>query len=801
MSAPEDDPLAGERSGFASPRRAEPEADSRGLGDPLRDQRGSKRTRRSESVPPARGSRSPVAHDMWDRREEPNESRRAGGSGARRPRGATAAGRRQPPQLVDESALHETTEAFEDGSPLNAGRAEAGFASGAEAVAPSRPIRREAVVRSRVGPASLQRGRLEAFNRSPAHSSTQTSAWSGARMRSFVEGGGVAAQFAGSAAGAAVEEPAPGEALEVSDEAVYALLGRNRASLLRVLGLPMQVERQKEWKLRNAQKQQLEAAGKRVPADFCPQVFFFTFQFDRMSMLVSSPIRVRELEQWAWMDGRWVIAEASDMSKSSDFLHILSNADELSARLGTFAEDLRRRPGLPVSQTLRQEVYQLLLRFTTVRARFVADVVEAGLGTPGLRDLHPEFAIIGRIYASNCASLPGFLKSVEDQLATQSVFHTDKSAQEDYCSKAFLCVARAFICGLKGGAAPMGPNPLDEPPTTAAGVGTAVPVPSFAPTQTPQIAPASLQQAVSVSTWSTPSSAYSSAQQPPDTLVLGTCDGQPTFDVMARQTAAGYRVAGPLLGGLAGGGAEGIDLTPSARRVLHAQQMLCGIRAAGALISTPPSGELPPVSSYPPPLVGAPSVTTPYPGMSSSARPPGMSVGLQPPPSYSVGQRSGQRSSTGVGSGSLASLQSAPTGQSDDLYIPYSTGLLGSFSPYRGLAFPSNLTCFECGALQHHYAAECPSRFVRVRGEPPPGWKVDALGAVVKDHAAWNGPDLTDVTRAQYRSFLDKLSLVPHGNFPVSRDEILGPAPVLARRPIPRLPAPQAWFQGGGQRR
>ena len=165
-------------------------------------------------------------------------------------------------------------------------------------------------------------------------------------------------------------------------------------------------------------------------------------------MLASSPIRVRD-EQWAWVDGRWVLA---DMSKSFDFLHILSKADALSAQLTTFAEDLRRRSGLPVSQTLRQEVYQLLLRFTTVRARFVADVVEAGLGIPGLRDLHPEFAIIGRIYASECASLPGFLKSVEDQLATQSVFHTDKTAQEDYCSKAFSCASLEPSFAASGGA-------------------------------------------------------------------------------------------------------------------------------------------------------------------------------------------------------------------------------------------------------------------------------------------------------------------------------------------------------------
>jgi hypothetical protein len=120
-----------------------------------------------------------------------------------------------------------------------------------------------------------------------------------------------------------------------------------------MIGLPMQMDRQKEWKLRNAQKYQMEAAGERV---LCPQVFFFTFQFDRPSMSASSPIRARELEQWAWMDVCWVIADASDMLKSSDFLHILSKADELLSLLTTFAEDLRRRPGLPVSQTLRQEV-------------------------------------------------------------------------------------------------------------------------------------------------------------------------------------------------------------------------------------------------------------------------------------------------------------------------------------------------------------------------------------------------------------------------------------------------------------
>jgi hypothetical protein len=66
---------------------------------------------------------------------------------------------------------------------------------------------------------------------------------------------------------------------------------------------------------------------------------------------------------------------------------------------------------------------------------------------------------------------------------------------------------------------------------------------------------------------------------------------------MARQTAAGYHSAGPLMNGISVGGAEGIDLLPQARRVLHAQQVLLGIREPGPLTSTPPAGGLPPVAS------------------------------------------------------------------------------------------------------------------------------------------------------------------------------------------------------------
>jgi hypothetical protein len=206
------------------------------------------------ALPPDRGRWSPDTQDMWNRQEEPPGTRRAGGSEARRPRGATPAGGRHPLQPVDPSAPREVTEAFEGGSSLNAGLTEAGFSSGDEAVDPPRQHRQEAGVLSRVGATSLQPGRSEAVRRFPTHGTAPTSTWRDARMRSFEAGGGVVVQFAGSAAGAAFEEPSPEEALEVSGEAVYALFGSLRASPLRMIGLPMQVDRQKEWKLRNAQK-------------------------------------------------------------------------------------------------------------------------------------------------------------------------------------------------------------------------------------------------------------------------------------------------------------------------------------------------------------------------------------------------------------------------------------------------------------------------------------------------------------------------------------------------------------------
>jgi hypothetical protein len=162
---------------------------------------------------------------------------------------------------------------------------------------------------------------------------------------------------------------------------------------------------------------------------------------------------------------------------------------------------------------------------------------------------------------------------------------------------------------------------------------------------------------------------------------------EPSLETLARQTAAGYRLAGPLLNGISGGGAEGIDLSPQARRVLHAQQVLLGIRAPGPLTSTPPSSGLPLVASYAPILYSSGAAAA------GAVLPPPVGP---PPPLYSTVQTGtgglGGGGGPSVGAGANCQRRSESTYISDEMCIPYSAGMLGSFSPYRASPYPRELS-------------------------------------------------------------------------------------------------------------
>jgi hypothetical protein len=224
--------------------------------------------------------------------------------------------------------------------------------------------------------------------------------------------------------------------------------------------------------------------------------------------------------------------------------------------------------------------------------------------------------------------------------------------------------------------------------------------------------------------------------------------------------------------------------------MIHAMQVQHGQRAPGHIISSWPYTAPSPMHAYPPLHPGPLGV--PYPGYVSpawAASTPAHSMPTTPFQTFQRDFANGQGAAAGGGSGAQpgTSQQRQRPMFSNELFVPYSTGMLGSFSPYRLLPFQSDLTCFECNATAEHYGNECPLRFARVRGEAPPGWIITGPGSVSKNPAAWNGSELTATARAEYATFVARHGLVAHTNQPVSVEEITAAEPVTARRPLPRL--------------
>jgi hypothetical protein len=258
-------------------------------------------------------------------------------------------------------------------------------------------------------------------------------------------------------------------------------------------------------------------------------------------------------------------------------------------------------------------------------------------------------------------------------------------------------MAQAFICGLKSGPTPVNPNALDAPIGEAIGggisaLGAGAASATLSTSSTPQGTVQWPLHNLSASPAPSIAPTYTTVQHPlTPAFTPPPIEQEPSLDTMARQPAAGYRAAGSLMNGLSGGGAEGIDQLPHARRVLHAQQVLLGVRAPGPLVSTPPAGGLPPVSSYAPILYGS----------EAAAAGPVLPPPAGPlPPLYTTVQAgiggSGGRGGAGIGVGATGPRRIETTYISDELNIPYLPRMLGSFSPYRASSYPRELTCSEC---------------------------------------------------------------------------------------------------------
>ena len=109
----------------------------------------------------------------------------------------------------------------------------------------------------------------------------------------------------------------------------------------------------------------------------------------------------------------------------------------------------------------------------------------------------------------------------------------------------------------------------------------------------------------------------------------------------------------------------------------------------------------------------------------------------------------------------------------NELWIPYSTSILGSHSPYPHIRQPE--MCFECNAPHSHAGNECPARFVRIFGAPLPGWTRDGK----TDEAAWtsDGAAMLQPTREALAKYLKEHGVPAHRHWPVSTTEIAAPQP------------------------
>jgi hypothetical protein len=199
--------------------------------------------------------------------------------------------------------------------------------------------------------------------------SSHTAVWSPAERQRFAARDGFSAVAACSINTTVSTSFNPDEALDVSKDVVLALFGRYQTAVLRMSGMPVQKDSEKEWKMHRAQVALLEAQGRTVPSGFVAAMWFVPFQYNRNYNLTASPLKVHDLEQWAWLFACWAIAETSDMSMDSEYLHIVSQAAAILVQIQDFHRSMSGAGGPTIPHALRNDIVKVMLRLSTVKAR------------------------------------------------------------------------------------------------------------------------------------------------------------------------------------------------------------------------------------------------------------------------------------------------------------------------------------------------------------------------------------------------------------------------------------------------
>ena len=144
----------------------------------------------------------------------------------------------------------------------------------------------------------------------------------------------------------------------------------------------------------------------------------------------------------------------NDVCNGSDFQHMLLDADKIEEQLLAALAVSLLHPATPLRNTLQADANGLITRFCAFRQREVARLVSLAHGLPSVVHVLAEMVVIGRAYAYESATIPGFLVQLERTLTTQAHGRASIWAKEEFGTRALISFYCAFLAGLRGAERP-----------------------------------------------------------------------------------------------------------------------------------------------------------------------------------------------------------------------------------------------------------------------------------------------------------------------------------------------------------
>ena len=517
----------------------------------------------------------------------------------------------------------------------------------------------------------------------------------------------------------ASDAPSVDELLLVAESSVEFLFGTSRAALLQISS-PLSTTESKAWLSSQNVDAKLAKLGRSMPQALKNTLYFYSFQKPCEELLRKATLDPAEAADWAYYSGRWYLADASDHCVTkAEFVAVQASARTLLQQLDAAQAISNSSPAPAMPFGLAVDGRKLMSRFFQLRGGWVQEVASAAAAVVVDAEIQADVKIIGRAYALQAAQFdsfyPRFVEALDAASRGQSGTWEAAKFLADSHFKFFAAFAKGLLGGVQSGPA------MAVAPVGAAAYGAAASAP-----------------------WA--AAQYSAAS-------TGQLGAVPAIH------------ASPTHGGLLGpGGAP-----------QHAQHPAQTQQTGAALWSTIPplpnqSGglALSAVAPAPPDAARAALYLSQLAAMPQAQQAATLQPLTIPPPAYVAPRAEGAPARQ-----HRSPAQAAAATSRNDVWIPYSPSTLGSHSPYPQLRPPE--TCFECNAPNSHAANECPVRFARIFGAPPPGWTREGK----KDATAWTGDGaaMLQPTREALAKYLKDHGVPAHRHWPVSTTEIAAPQP------------------------